>query len=342
MKNDNNRLTFGPVPSRRLGRSLGINNIPPKICTYSCIYCQLGRTLTMRIKRQEFYSTEEIVNAAEAKVHEAKKQGEHIDYLSFVPDGEPTLDSNLGSHIEGLKKLNLKIAVITNASLIADSQVRKDLAGANWVSLKIDACSEDIWHKIDRPHRNLELSNIKNGIREFARHFRGILATETMLITGINDTLEEVEKIADFIYELNSGSLPWMGQQPVMGKKRGRTPIKSYLSIPTRPPAEPGIEPAGEYELSRAYAIFKERSIETELLIGYEGNWFAFTGHPEEDLLSIASVHPMKKEAVSRYLEKAGAGWNLVKKLLEEEKLKRLTYHGDTFYLRTLRRTDAG
>jgi len=342
VKNDTHRLTFGPVPSRRLGKSLGINNIPPKICTYSCIYCQLGRTLTMQTKRQEFYSTEEIVSAVEEKITYSQEQEERIDYLTFVPDGEPTLDCNLGRHMEGLKKFNLKIAVITNASLIADKRVRKDLSGADWVSLKIDACSENIWHKIDRPHRSLDLSDIKNGIWEFARHFRGILATETMLIKGKNDTLEEVEKIADFISELNSGSIPVLRRRPVMGRKRGHTPVKSYLSIPTRPPAEAGVSPAGEYELSRAYAVFRERSIETELLIGYEGNGFAFTGHPEEDLLSITSVHPMKNEAVSIYLEKAGAGWNLVEKLLEEQKLKKLAYRGDTFYIRTLRRTKTG
>ncbi len=340
MKDDKSRLTFGPVPSRRLGKSLGINNIPPKICTYSCIYCQLGRTLKMQTKRQEFYSTEEIVRAAEEKITQSKEQGEHVDYLSFVPDGEPTLDVSLGSHIESLKKFNLKIAVITNASLIDDEEVRNNLIKADWVSLKIDACSESIWHAIDRPHRSLNLTEIKNGIMEFANRFRGTLATETMLISGINDTVEEIEKVADFISELKPTLKHSLRPEPGSGKIQGRSPVMSYLSIPTRPPAEPGIAPAGEYELSRAYAIFRERSIETELLIGYEGNAFAFTGHPEEDLLSITSVHPMKEEAVFSYLERAKTGWNLVETLLDEEKLKKLTYRGDTFYLRSLNRSD--
>ncbi len=333
MENEWSRLTFGPVPSRRLGKSLGINNIPPKVCTYSCIYCQLGRTLTMQNKRRTFYSTEEIVRAVEEKIIKTQKQDERIDYLSFVPDGEPLLDIHLGSHIEGLRRFNLKIAVITNASLIANEQARNDLAKADWVSLKIDAYNEDIWHTVDRPHRRLDLSEIKNGIMEFAESFKGTLTTETMLIGGVNDTVGEVEKIADFISELEPGFIP--------RQKQRQNPLKSYLAIPTRPPAEPGAGPAGEYELSRAHAIFRERSIETELLIGYEGNAFAFTGQPEEDLLSITSVHPMKEEAVSSYLEKAEAGWEIVEKLLAAAKLKKLSYRGNTFYVRTLHRPGA-
>ncbi|HEC33821.1 MAG TPA: radical SAM protein, partial [Chloroflexi bacterium] len=96
-------IAFGPVPSRRLGRSLGINNIPPKMCTYSCIYCQLGRTITMQVKRGAFYEPDEILQDVHAKVERAREAGEAIDYLTFVPDGEPTLDINLGREIELLR-----------------------------------------------------------------------------------------------------------------------------------------------------------------------------------------------------------------------------------------------
>ena len=118
MAHEAKRIAFGPVPSRRLGQSLGINNIPPKICTYSCIYCQLGRSLKMQIEREEFYHPEEIFKEVENKIREAMGRGEPIDYLTFVPDGEPTLDRNLGKEIEFLKQVGIKIAVITNSSLI--------------------------------------------------------------------------------------------------------------------------------------------------------------------------------------------------------------------------------
>src|SRR6056297_3546474 len=110
--------TFGPIPSRRLGRSLGINNIPPKICSYTCVYCQQGHSTHMQIERQPFYEPEEIYAEVKGVVARAAEQGEVIDYLSFVPDGEPTLDINLGKEIEMLRPLGVKIAVITNSSLL--------------------------------------------------------------------------------------------------------------------------------------------------------------------------------------------------------------------------------
>ncbi|MHA1145240.1 MAG: radical SAM protein [Candidatus Helarchaeota archaeon] len=136
-------IAFGPVPSRRLGRSLGINNIPPKNCTYSCIYCQLGRTKKVKIRRQQFYEPSELVAAVQNKVDDVKKRGDAIDFLTFVPDGEPTLDLNLEREIELLKPLGIKIAVISNATLIWDGEVRHVLSQADWVSLKVDAVSEN-------------------------------------------------------------------------------------------------------------------------------------------------------------------------------------------------------
>ncbi|MGD9237213.1 MAG: radical SAM protein, partial [Desulfobacterales bacterium] len=135
-------IAFGPVPSRRLGRSLGINNIPAKICTYSCVYCQVGKTTRMQIERAPFYRPEEIFRDVENKIEQAQRKGESIDYLTFVPDGEPTLDANLGQEIELLKSLGPKVAVITNGSLIWRKDVRSALAKADWVSFKIDSLTE--------------------------------------------------------------------------------------------------------------------------------------------------------------------------------------------------------
>ena len=111
-------VTFGPVPSRRLGQSLGINNIPPKICSYACVYCQLGRTLTMQTERTDFFDPERIFEEVRNRIEEVRGAGEAIDFLSFVPDGEPTLDLNLGREIELVRELGVKIAVMTNSSLI--------------------------------------------------------------------------------------------------------------------------------------------------------------------------------------------------------------------------------
>jgi len=311
-------IAFGPVPSRRLGQSLGINNIPPKTCTYSCIYCQLGRTNNMQINREEFYKPEGIIRSVEKKVKESGERKEPIDYLTFVPDGEPTLDINLGEEIKLLKPLGIKIAIITNSSLIWNKAVRDVLSKAYWVSVKIDAISQNIWHKIDRPHRSLKLQEILKGISEFSDSFNGYLVTETMLIQNVNDNSSELENIADFISNLNIK--------------------KSYVSIPTRPPTEKWVKPATEYKINSAYQIFKEKGIDVEHLIGYEGNAFAYTGNVEEDLLSITSVHPMKEEAIIEFLKKADSNWDIIKKLIEEKKLVEIKYKKNKFYMRKLPR----
>lgn len=309
-------IAFGPVPSRRLGRSLGINNIPPKVCTYSCAYCQLGRTSKMRAERQEFYRPREILGAVESKVEQAKETGEAIDYLAFVPDGEPTLDINLGREIELLRPLGVKIAVITNSSLAWREDVREDLGRADWVSLKVDSTQDGVWRTIDRPHGALRLTSILEGMVEFAKTYAGELVTETMLVRGVNDGVDHVREVADFLSRLG--------------------PAKAYLSIPTRPPAEQWVQAPDEDAINLAYQILSERLADVEHLIGYEGNAFASTGDVEEDLLGITAVHPMREDAVAELLTRTGADWEAVRELVDTGQLLETEYEGRKFFVRKL------
>jgi wyosine [tRNA(Phe)-imidazoG37] synthetase (radical SAM superfamily) len=309
-------IAFGPVPSRRLGRSLGMNHIPPKICTYSCVYCQLGRTIRMQVNRSEFYEPEQVLRAVQDKVEAAREMREPVDYLAFVPDGEPTLDAKLGHEIELLRLLGIKIAVITNGSLIGRRDVQADLMQADWVSLKIDAACDEVWRRLDRPHRTLQLAAIREGMLAFAQVYPGELVTETMLVEGINDSAEHMGQIADFLAELK--------------------PARAYLSIPTRPPTEAWARPPAEEVINQAYQILSQRLDRVEYLIGYEGNAFAFTGDVERDLLSITAVHPMRQEAVSDFLARAGSDWSLVQRLVAQGQLVETTYAGRSFTMRKL------
>ncbi|WP_456365130.1 radical SAM protein [Thermococcus sp.] len=311
-------IAFGPVPSRRLGKSLGVNNIPDKVCTYACVYCQIGRTLRMEVERRAFYEPELIFEEVRKKVEEAEGRGERIDYITFVPDGEPTLDINLGREIDLLEELGIKLAALTNASLIWREDVRDDLLKLDFVSLKVDAVSENLWRRIDRPHKSLSLDKILEGMLEFREAFRGKAVTETMLIDGVNYG-EEFERIADFLAELK--------------------PDVAYIAVPTRPPAEDWVKPAKEEVINRAFQTFAEKLGEgrVEYLIGYEGNAFAFTGNVEEDLLSITAVHPMREDAVRELLGKASTDWSVVERLLREGKLIELEYNGKRFYMRRLK-----
>lgn len=307
---------FGPIPSRRLGNSLGINNIPPKVCTYSCVYCQIGKTITLHCERQAFYRIDDIAREVKEKVNEIRKRGTEIDYLTFAPDGEPTLDINLGKIIELIRPLNIKIAVITNGSLIDRKDVREDLQKADLVSLKLDAATRKHWLRTDRPYKSLDLKAILDGMLVFKAIFKGEIITETMLLKGMNDSYEEIRKIADFLKLLK--------------------PTKSYISIPTRPTAVKGVLPATDEALNIAYQIFTQNVDNVEYIIGYEGNEFGFSGNVEEDLLGITSVHPMREEAVKEYLKKAGADWRVITDLIQRGSLIELEYQGKNFYLRKL------
>ncbi len=314
-------IAFGPVPSRRLGRSLGINNIPPKLCPYSCVYCQLGRTLRQQIDRQAFRQPEELVATVREKVTACQESGEQIDYLAFVPDGEPTLDANLGHAIDGLRPLGIRIAVISNASLIDREEVRADLAKADWVSLKVDAALETTWRRVDRPNRKLSFSSLRDGVRAFAKRFEGELTTETMFIAGVNDSEEDVRATADFVGELN--------------------PALAYLAVPTRPPAEAWVRPATEEAIARAYAIFQKAHDHVELLVGYEGEAFSATGDAREDLLSITAVHPMRAGAVRKLIDHTGAQWELVVELVRQGQLVETRFGPHVYYLRPIKRPDS-
>ncbi|MEJ2737855.1 MAG: radical SAM protein [Anaerolineae bacterium] len=310
-------IAFGPVPSRRLGRSLGINNIPPKNCSYSCIYCQVGRTLQMQVERRAFYEPEEIVADVQEKVARTERAQEPVDYVAFVPDGEPTLDVHLGREIDLLKPLGIPIAVITNASLIWRQDVREDLMAADWVSLKVDAADEQTWRQVSRPHGSLQLSSILEGALEFARIYRGTLVTETMLVADINEGEKQIGEVATFLARLQ--------------------PSTAYVAIPTRPPAEEWARAPDEAALNRAFQILSQKVDRVETLTGYEGDAFAFTGDLEEDLLSITAVHPMREEAVSAFLARAGAGWSVVQRMVAERELVEVEHTGHTYYLRKLR-----
>jgi wyosine [tRNA(Phe)-imidazoG37] synthetase (radical SAM superfamily) len=310
-------IPFGPVPSRRLGRSLGINNIPPKTCSYSCIYCQLGKTQGTIARRMRLYEPSEIEEAVKNRVQALQNQHERIDFLTFVPDGEPTLDIHLGEEIAQLKSLGIPLAVITNSSLMDDPAVRDELARADLVSLKIDAVEEATWKKINRPHPALSLEKILAGIRQFAGIFTGTLLTETMLVHDVNDRKEQIAPVAEFVASLQ--------------------PTRAYISIPVRPPAEPRVVPPHEDRVVMAFDLFRKSGVNVECLIGEEDTLFSRTGEVAEELLGITAVHPMREDAVREFLRNAGIDWKIVRKLIEEGKLKEIPYQGNRFYLRKFR-----
>lgn len=319
MRSPVGKLAFGPVPSRRLGRSLGVNNVPYKTCPYSCVYCQLGRTTNLTVERKRFYDWKSVIDSV-AEALSGLQGG--VDYVTFVPDGEPTLDACIGREIAELKeRLGVRVAVLTNASLLQLEEVKEDLAQADYVSVKVDAVEEGVWRRVNRPHPSLKLEEVLEGVLEFARSFRGALTSETMLVRGFNTDTSELERTAGFLKELELG--------------------KSYISIPVRPPAEPYAKPPTGREVVEAYAIYARvlGPEKVELLNTPEPPQFETSGDPAEWLLAVTSVHPLRYRYAVKALEKrAEEPEKVIEELVRKGLLLEVPYMGEVFLIRNFGR----
>ena len=308
-------IAFGPIPSRRLGLSLGINNIfSHKVCSYNCVYCQVGTTRNKAIQPIDFYSPDFLVK----KVAEHLKKLDDLhqpEYLTFVSNGEPTLDLNLGEEIRRLKKFGIPIAVITNASLLFNRKIRENLMDADWVSVKVDTISKLAWRKINQPCIGLQLQQILNGIEIFAEKYKGKLNTETMLVENYNDYSNQIKQTALFIAELK--------------------PYTAYLSVPTRPPALSGIKPVKEEQLTLAWEIFSNLGIKTEILADFEGSDTGYTGNAIDDILNITAVHPMREDSMEALVIKENTDMSVVNILITQGLLKKTAFKGNNYYFRT-------
>jgi wyosine [tRNA(Phe)-imidazoG37] synthetase (radical SAM superfamily) len=308
-------IAFGPVRSRRLGWSLGINNVPPKTCTYSCVYCQVGATDRARLDREAFIAPDVIVDAVAARLAECRAASQPVDYATFVPDGEPTLDWNLGVEIRFMSAPDCRVAVLTNGSLLWRDDVRDELAGADLVSVKVDTVDEPTWRRLNRPIGCLRLEPVLEGMRRFAAEYRGDLVTETMLVAGINDDEASTEQTARFIAALE--------------------PLRAYVAIPTRPPAEPWVRAPSIEAARRAADIFRAAEVPAELLFEDDhADTFSPSSDPAAGLLGIVAVHPMSIADARIYLSRSGGDWSVVQRLLDEGRLVTVTRDGRT-YLRT-------
>ena len=313
---DSSEMVFGPVFSRRLGNSLGIKNVQAKCCTYSCRYCQAGATRHMTLVRQSSYSLAPLLAQVAKKLEQTISDKVKVDYLSVVPDGEPTLDEGLGELVEALQEFNLPVAVISNASLLYLSSVQKALQKAQWLSLKIDSVTEDVWRRLDRPHGHLELEKVKNGLLDFSRNFKGKLVTETMLVKGFNDNEGEMTKIGEFIANVK--------------------PATAYVSIPTRPPIDSTVNAPEERKLFACCGVLKTSMAATpiELLNARDGaNFPNLGGDVIANILAITSVHPLREEVLRSLLRKANIDFSSIADMVDKGSLARRLYGNEVYYV---------
>ncbi len=297
--------TYGPVPSRRLGRSLGVSPIPPKTCSYSCVYCQLGRTDRLTPQRASFFPKEDIFSEIKDQLASSE-----VDFITFVGDGEPTLSADLGWLIQMCKKHSSKpIAVITNGSLLHRQDVRSDLREADVVLPTLDAGNEEIFKRINRPHGEISFDTMLQGQVDFRREFNGQIWLEVMLVHGLNDTEEALKDISKAVKQIN--------------------PDRIYITTPIRPPAEAWVKPPRPEGIIRAQEILGK----TFTIAENESGGFgleSFT-NAKDAIIEIGSRHPLRQEQALE-IEIIFSEPGTLEKLLEEQELVRIPYN-ETEYL---------
>lgn len=222
---------YGPVPSRRLGYSLGVDLLPFKTCSMDCVYCQLGSNGRTTVRRREFIPVRTILG----QIRGALAKGRPVDAVTFSGSGEPLLHSGLGRIIAGIRRLtNVRIVLLTNSSCLAGAQARRDAAGADIVVPSLDAATPAVFAKINRPHAGLTVDKIIAGLAAFRREFKGQIWLEIMLVKGINDGPAHVRALKKAIARIR--------------------PDRVQLNTVVRPPAEKSARPLtrGELETIRA------------------------------------------------------------------------------------------
>ena len=231
---------FGPVPSRRLGMSLGVDLVPHKICTLNCIYCECGASTNLTTERKEYVSFDEIIK----ELDNFFSNNENPDYITFSGAGEPTLNINIGKVIDHIRRNypEVPIAVLTNGSLFNNTKVRQELLQANLILPSLDAATEKAFKKIDRPNKNLKIEDYIRGLVDFRKEFAGTIWLEVMILPGFNDDLENLRRLKDSILRIN--------------------PEKIQLNTLDRPGVIENIRAATRLELQNIIDIWNIKNVE--------------------------------------------------------------------------------
>jgi wyosine [tRNA(Phe)-imidazoG37] synthetase (radical SAM superfamily) len=263
---------FGPVPSRRLGQSLGIDPVPLKTCNWNCVYCQLGRTKHFSIAREYFFSNEEILHQVEEAL--STHANSEIDWVTFVGSGETTLHAGLGALIRGVKQMTaLPVAVITNGSFLYLPEVRQELLAADAVLPTLDAGNDALYRKINRPHPQFIFERLIKGLVAFRKEYHNSLWVEVMLLQGLNDGKEALEEIAKWLEKI--------------------APDEVHIVQPTRPPVEKWVNAPDQEGLLRAQSILGEVA---RLVLPAMGS-FSFSSEDNlvDAIVGIITRHPMRE-----------------------------------------------
>ncbi|MFW9820453.1 MAG: radical SAM protein [Candidatus Thorarchaeota archaeon] len=305
------KYIYGPVPSRRLGNSLGIDPIPSKTCNYQCIYCQLGRTTNFTNIRCNYFPKDQIIAELEKAIELHEKS---MDYITFVGSGEPTLYKDLKDLMLKVKELSTKpICVITNGSLLNHKEIQETLMLSDLVLPSLDAGDKKTFIKINRPHPSLEFKKIIQGLKSFKKIYNGQFWIEVMLVRGINDSKQDLVKIKEKIDLIN--------------------PDKIDINVPIRPPMEKWVKIPDKNTLSILNEIFVDYS---NINFPEKGKFRTYSSNFEKELISILERHPMREEQIIETFSSPTFSKNEIisqlKRLKFQKKIKDICYNNQIFW----------
>jgi wyosine [tRNA(Phe)-imidazoG37] synthetase (radical SAM superfamily) len=299
---------FGPVPSRRLGFSLGVDTIPFKTCNLDCTYCQLGRTINKTIQRKEYIAADDILR----EIEEVLREGKRIDYITFSGSGEPTLNSEIRRMISRIKELtSIPLAILTNGTLLYRPRIREDLMEADLVIPSLDTVTQEIFEMVNRPHPSLKIEKVITGIDSFSQEFNGKVWLEIMVVKGINDSLEEIEKAAQVIEQMNLE--------------------KIQLNTVVRPPAEEFARPLTREDLNNIKTVLGKKC---EIIAEFKrATQKAYKRDVEKRILSMVKRRPVTLVDISHSL---GLHRNEIIKYVEtlekKHQVKTEVHSGERYY----------
>ncbi len=298
---------YGPVPSRRLGRSLGVSLVPPKTCTYSCVYCQLGRTTDQTVERRSFFPPADILG----EIGNALEVTGDVDHVTFIGDGEPTLSSDIGLLIGQVKeRFDVPVAVVTNGSLLFDARVRAELMAADRVLPTLATTEYKTWRRMHRPHGDLVLYAVIEGLVNFSQEYGGDLWLEVMLVHGLNDSDASLKALRESIRRIRPGRVD--------------------LLTPIRPSTEDWVEvPEPDRVLRAEELLGSGEAMVREAVGSFDAADF---GNCREAVLTICSRHPLR-EGTARDLCTRLNGEGAVEEMLADGEIHTVRWHGETYLL---------
>ncbi len=299
---------YGPVPSRRLGYSLGVDILPFKTCSLDCIYCQLGTTNKKKLRRKEYFDVETIL----AQIKSVIESERRIDTITFSGSGEPTLNVQLGKLIQKIKKItSIPVTVLTNSTLLSNKSVRDALSHADLVVPSLDAVTQDIFERMNRPHPTLKVRQVIEGLKKFRREFNGKIWLEILFVKGVNDSQAHLKKLKKIVSEID--------------------PDKIQLNTVARPPAEISALPLSFQELDGIRKFFGKK---VEVVAEFKKTRLGpVSRHIKEAILAMVARRPVTVADMSRSLGKHKN--ELIKHcqiLLEDGKIRLVIHEGQKFY----------